>query len=85
MKDHLKRIKESGDKSLGMRKLYSYTQMDLPCNEVTDLYPTMDLIMHDIHEIIGVVYDQPEAAAQLRPRSWKEPHLLLYQNLRGRP
>jgi hypothetical protein len=39
----------------------------------------MNQIMKSIHEIIGDIYGQIDAATCLHPWSWKEPHLLLYQ------
>jgi hypothetical protein len=59
--------------------------MDLPCREVKALTRAMNHIMADIIRIIGVVYDQRSEALMLRPRSWKEPHLLLYQSVEGKP
>jgi hypothetical protein len=46
-----------------------------------------DPILQDVKKIIGEVYggNMRRDAMNLRPRSWKEPHLLLYQRLDGRP
>ncbi len=82
---HLNRIKHSGDDSQGWRTLYSYTKMDLPCSEVASLPLITNRILADIVAIVGEVYGLPEAAQQLQPRSWKEPHLLLYQKVQNKP
>jgi len=42
-------------------------------------------ILHDVKKIVGVVFGRRREAMRLRPRSWKEPHLLLYQALDDRP
>ena len=68
------------------RTLYTYTKMDLPCGEVTGLMKkAVDGIMKNVVSIVGTVYGNRKAAAKLKPRSWKEPHLLHYQVLPGKP
>jgi hypothetical protein len=59
--------------------------MDLPCSEVASLPLITNRILADIVAIVGEVYGLPEAAQQLQPRSWKEPHLLLYQKVQNKP
>lgn len=44
-----------------------------------------DNILYDVKKIVGVVFGMRREAMRLRPRSWKEPHLLLYQALDGKP
>ena len=78
-------MSKTGDASKSWRTLYTYTKMDLPCNEVTSLPPLIQRVMTDIIKIVGVVHGQRKAASFLRPRSWKEPHLLLYQKVKGKP
>ena len=68
------------------RTLYTYTKMDLPCGEVPGLMDgIVDGIMSTVVDIVGSVYGNARAASKLRPRSWKEPHLLHYQVLPGKP
>ena len=68
------------------RTLYTYTKMDLPCGEVTGLMKkAVDGIMKNVVSVVGAVYGNKKAAAKLKPRSWKEPHLLHYQVLPGKP
>ena len=40
--------------------------------------------MHETKKIVGEIFGMKKEAMKLRPRSWKEPHLLLYQQLDGR-
>jgi len=44
-----------------------------------------DNILYDVKKIVGVIFGMRREAMRLRPRSWKEPHLLLYQALDGMP
>ena len=68
------------------RTLYTYTKMDLPCGEVPGLMKqAVEGIMRNVVTIVGAVYGNKKAAAKLKPRSWKEPHLLHYQVLPGKP
>jgi len=67
------------------RTLYTYTKMDIPCCEVPGMSSIMNRIFVDVARVVGVVFDQPQAATYLRPRSWKEPHLLKYQKIKGEP
>jgi len=41
--------------------------------------------MEAVRGVVGEVYGNTKGAAMLRARSWKEPHLLLYQHLEGKP
>ena len=43
-----------------------------------------DQILNDVKKIVGVIFGMRRDAMRLRPRSWKEPHLLLYQALDGK-
>jgi hypothetical protein len=58
-------------------------------NQVKDLVKKYtEQILHDVKKIVGEVFggDMRKQSMHLRPRSWKEPHLLLYQRLDdGRP
>jgi hypothetical protein len=68
------------------RTLYTYTKQDLPCGEVPGLTARFtNRIMTDVIKIVGEVYCQANEAVKLRPRSWKEPHLLLYQRIENKP
>jgi hypothetical protein len=79
--DHLMRTKLCGANVETWRTLYTYTKMDMPCNEVQSLASISNQIMRDIILIIGHVFGKPKAASKLKPRSSKEPHLLLYQKV----
>ena len=60
--------------------------MDLPCSEVTDLKERVtNKIMNDVKNIVGEIFKKKKEAQRLHPRSWKEPHLLLYQRVEGKP
>jgi hypothetical protein len=67
------------------RKLYTYTSLDLPCCEVVTLRGFISQILNDICKIIGDVFRAPKSAARLKPRTWKEPHMLRYQKVKGKP
>ena len=70
------------------RTLYTYTKMDLPVVEVKDMVKKYtDQIMYDVKKIVGEIFggSMKKDAMKLRPRSWKEPHLLLYQQLSELP
>ena len=60
------------------RKLYTHTLHDLPCSEVVALRPLTNQLLHDIRKLVGHLCTNPQGAATLVPRSWKEPHLLRY-------
>lgn len=77
---HIARAEASGNISASWRKLYTYTKMDLPCSEVTSIEAIMTQLMDDIKAVCGEVFQNPEGCQKLRPRSWKEPHLLKYVN-----
>jgi hypothetical protein len=66
------------------RKLYTYTSLDLPCCEVVTLSGFINQILKDICKIIGDVFRAPKSAARLKPRTWKEPHMLRYQKVKGK-
>ena len=54
--------------------------MDLPVTEVKDMVKKhTDGIMHSVKKIVGEIFGMKKEAMKLRARSWKEPHLLLYQ------
>jgi hypothetical protein len=69
MHRHVRYMEAMGNADKCWRALYTYTKMDIPCAEVY---------------IIGHMYGRPHEASCLRPRSWKEPHLLMYQKVKGR-
>lgn len=76
----------SGSPTPVWRTLYTYTKMDLPVCEVTDMREKYtDRILLDVKRIVGEVFGKKKEAMGLRPRSWKEPHMLLYQALEGKP
>jgi hypothetical protein len=58
--------------------------MDIPCAEVPGQGDIMQNIMRSVVNIIGRMYGKAREAPHLRPRSWKEPHLLMYQKVRGK-
>ena len=83
--DHLIRNKLCGGANVETwRMLYTYTKMDMPCNEVQSLASISNQIMRHIILIIGHVFGKPKAASKLKPRSSKEPHLLMYQKVDGK-
>jgi hypothetical protein len=88
--DHIRRCaddhvhRQSRKNKPSWRTLYTYTKMDIPCQEVAGLGSLMQFLMEDVIQAIGDVFDQPRAASCLRPRSWKEPHLLKYQKVPGK-
>lgn len=67
------------------RKLFTHTQFDLPCCEVLPLRPMTNQLLIHIRQIIGHLFKARRAASRLAPRSWKEPHLLRYQKVPGKP
>ena len=82
--DHLRRAEVNKGVKETWRTLYTYTKMDLPCSEVDNLQMVTDDIIADVVEIIGEIFQNPAAAKSLKPRSWKEPHLLRYQKVDGK-
>ena len=62
--------------------------MDLPVIEVKDMAKKYTDQIHDeVKNITGEIFGintKTEAIELLRPRNWKEPHLLLYQRLENR-
>jgi hypothetical protein len=81
---HVRCMEATGNSEKCWRSLYTYTKMDIPCAEVPGLGQIMHDIMLSVVRIIGDMYGKPQEASLLRPRSWKEPHLLMYQNVRGK-
>ncbi|GMH83074.1 hypothetical protein TrVE_jg547 [Triparma verrucosa] len=67
----------------GWRKLYTYTKMDLPMQDLANAGVTdgegrniKESLMRRICSVIGSYYGC--SASALRPRTWKEPHFLKY-------
>lgn len=84
--DHVRKVHENGNRVPTWRTLYTYTKQDLPCSEVENLSTLVtDSITASVKSIVGEIYGKPKEASRLRERSWKEPHLLLYQNIEGKP
>jgi hypothetical protein len=84
--DYVRGVYESHSGAMTWRTLYTYTKQDLPCGEVPGLTARFtNRIMAEVIKIVGEIYSQPKEAAKLRPRSWKEPHLLLYQRIENKP
>jgi hypothetical protein len=81
---HVRNMMATGNADKCWRALYTYTKMDIPCAEVPGLGEIMQCIMTNVVQIIGQMYEKPQEASCLRPRSWKEPHLLMYQKVRGK-
>jgi hypothetical protein len=77
--DHVQRMETLGQHGRSWRTLYTYTKMDIPTCEVPGLSAIMHTIMYNVVHVIGDVCLNPSLHATLCPRSWKEPHLLLYQ------
>lgn len=67
------------------RKLYTYTHLDLPCSDVPALRDISCKLLTLVPRILGRVFGIAKAARALKPRSWKEPHLLRLQKLDGAP
>lgn len=76
---------QSRQRKPSWRTLYTYTKMDIPIREVQGLDRIMQLIFHQVSVVIGDVFTEPRAASFLRPRSWKEPHILKYHKVPGKP
>lgn len=84
--DHVRQVHENGNRVPTWRTLYTYTKQDLPCSEVENLCSLVtDSITASVKEIVGEIFGKQAEASQLRERSWKEPHLLLYQHIEGKP
>ena len=83
--EHCAQAEASGNSAASWRCLYTYTKMDLPCCEVKELVGIINTIMAKVIKIVGEIFEDPEGASKLRPRSWKEPHLLKYQAVDGFP
>jgi hypothetical protein len=83
---HVKDVHESGSNAATWRTLYTYTKRDLPCSEVKGLTSRVtDHIMANIIAVVGEIHNNKKEALKLHPRSWKEPHLLLYQKFEDQP
>lgn len=66
--------------------LLSSTKQDLPASEVPNLETQFtDGIMADVKKVYASLFGNAKEVSKLRARSWKEPHLLLYQNMEGQP
>jgi hypothetical protein len=78
---HVKYLIAIGRSDLSWRTLYTYTKMDIPCCEVPGVMPIVDGILGKVKGVIGYVFECPRAASAMIPRSWKEPHLLVYQKI----
>lgn len=81
---HVRLCLSRGFSDMTWRTLYTYTKMDIPCCEVPGLPAVTYQIMMHVAKVIGDIFEYPRAAYSLRPRSWKEPHLLKYQKLPDR-
>lgn len=78
--EHVKEVQKNGNNIATWRTLYTYTKKDLPCSEVKGLTSRVtDHIMSNIIDVVGEIYGKKQEATKLHPRSWKEPHLLLYR------
>jgi hypothetical protein len=82
---HVKYLASIGRTDLSWRTLYTYTKMDIPCCEVPGVTLIVDEILRKVKGVIGYVFGRPRLASAMIPRSWKEPHLLLYQKLPNLP
>lgn len=60
--------------------------MDLPVCEIPKMREKYtESILLNVKRIVGEIFGKKKEALQLRPRSWKEPHMLLYQAVDGKP
>jgi hypothetical protein len=82
--DHIARAETNQDLET-WRTLYTYTKMDLPCCEVEGVPRLTNALTSMVKGILGELCGTPSAAENLEPRSWKEPHLLRYQIVEGKP
>lgn len=84
--DHVRKVHDDGNRVPTWRTLYTYTKQDLPCCEVKNLSEQVtNSITESVKDVVGEICNNKIEAAKLRERSWKEPHLLLYQHLEGKP
>lgn len=84
--DHVREVHDNGNRTPTWRTLYTYTKQDLPCCEVKNLSELVtNSITESVKDAVGEIYHKKIEAAKLRERSWKEPHLLLYQHVEGKP
>ena len=84
--DYVRSCTESDPQKETWRTLYTYTNMDLPVSECpTPMQNIVDDIMRNVIKVVGKVYGKERECSKLHPRSWKEPHLLHYQVLEGKP
>ncbi|GKY92820.1 hypothetical protein MPSEU_000251600 [Mayamaea pseudoterrestris] len=77
MQKHVNHLQAMGHSDMGFRAIYTYSKMDIPCCEITEIVPFMSLVGTTINQILAHVLDDPKAIT-LAPRDWKEPHMLLY-------
>ena len=83
--DHVTKLNKTNPSAPSWRTLYTYTKMDLPCKEVKGMSSKItDHIMTDVKKVVGEIFGKRMEAQKLRARSWKEPHLLKYQNVEGK-
>lgn len=61
------------------RALYTYTKLDIPCCEISGLHPILKQVSSMIIGTIAHVFESPDAL-ELMPRSWREPHMLMYDH-----
>ena len=78
---HVQYLESHGRSDMAWRTLYTYTKMDIPCCEVPGLTPIVQDVIEKVKAVIGFIFGEPRLASLLAPRSWKEPHLLKYQQL----
>ncbi|KAL7510479.1 hypothetical protein ACHAXN_007385 [Cyclotella atomus] len=85
--NHTRRVyEESGPSAPVWRTLYTYTKMDLPVCEIPKMREKYtESILLNVKRIVGEIFGKKKEALALRPRSWKEPHMLLYQAVDGKP
>jgi len=81
---HVHGLETSEQHELSWRPLYTYTKMDIPCCEVPGVLPNMHGIVLKVLDVLGDVFDNPHDTAKLHARSWKEPHFLVYQKVKGK-
>jgi hypothetical protein len=79
---HGREYADSNGTKCPWRKLYTYTKADLPCSEVPEIRRITQKLTQRVFAIISEYYGCK--AKDLRPRSWKEPHILRYSLEEGK-
>ena len=65
--------------------VYVHEHGPLPVSECLAPMRNVFDILRSVIMVVGKVYGKERECSKLHPRSWKEPHLLHYQVLEGKP